>query len=32
MVCGPEDALNMFYGSGLEYLVMDDILVTKVTS
>lgn len=29
MVCSPRDALNMFYGSGLEYLVMEDILVTK---
>lgn len=29
MVCSPEDALNMFYGSDLEYLVMEDVLVTK---
>jgi len=29
MVCSPEDALNMFYGSDLQYLVMEDILVTK---
>ncbi|MFW5450643.1 MAG: carbamoyltransferase [Methylophagaceae bacterium] len=29
MVCSPTDALNMFYGSDLEYLVMEDILVTK---
>ncbi|HEC06872.1 MAG TPA: carbamoyltransferase [Thiolapillus brandeum] len=29
MVCSPEDALNMFYGSDLEYLIMEDILVTK---
>jgi carbamoyltransferase len=29
MVCSPEDALNMFYGSDLRYLVMQDILVTK---
>ncbi len=29
MVCSPLDALNMFYGSDLEYLVMEDILVTK---
>ncbi len=29
MVCSPVDALNMFYGSDLEYLVMEDILVTK---
>ena len=30
MVCSPTDALNMFYGSDLEYLVMEDILVKKV--
>lgn len=30
MVCSPTDALNMFFGSDLEYLVMEDILVTKV--
>jgi carbamoyltransferase len=29
MVCSPTDALNMFFGSDLEYLVMEDILVTK---
>ncbi|KAF3978330.1 MAG: hypothetical protein HFP77_02395 [Methylococcales symbiont of Iophon sp. n. MRB-2018] len=29
MVCSPLDALNMFYGSDLEYLVMEAILVTK---
>jgi carbamoyltransferase len=29
MVCSPEDALNMFYGSDLEYLVMEDVLVRK---
>jgi len=29
MVCSPTDALNMFYGSDLEYLVMEDILITK---
>jgi carbamoyltransferase len=29
MVCSPTDALNMFYGSDLEYLIMEDILVTK---
>lgn len=29
MVCNPEDALNMFFGSDLEYLVMEDILITK---
>lgn len=29
MVCSPTDALNMFFGSDLEYLIMEDILVTK---
>ncbi|MEQ8484523.1 MAG: carbamoyltransferase [Pseudomonadales bacterium] len=29
MVCSPEDALNMFFGSDLEYLVLGDFLVTK---
>jgi len=29
MVCSPTDALNMFYGSDLEFLIMEDILVTK---
>jgi carbamoyltransferase len=29
MVCSPEDALHMFYGSDLQYLIMEDILVTK---
>jgi len=29
VVCTPEDALNMFYGSDLQYLIMQDILVTK---
>ena len=29
MICSPTDALNMFYGSDLEYLIMEDILVTK---
>ena len=29
MICSPIDALNMFYGSDLEYLVMGDVLVTK---
>jgi carbamoyltransferase len=31
MVCSPEDALNMFFGSDLEYLVLEDFLVTKVS-
>ncbi|WP_263769846.1 carbamoyltransferase [Propionivibrio soli] len=30
MICSPTDALNMFYGSDLEYLVMEDILVRKI--
>ena len=29
MVCSPEDALDMFFGSDLEYLVLEDYLVTK---
>ncbi|HAJ93189.1 MAG TPA: carbamoyltransferase [Gammaproteobacteria bacterium] len=29
MVCSPADALNMFYGSDLEYLIMEDVLVRK---
>jgi len=29
MVCSPYDALNMFYNSDLEYLIMEDILITK---
>ena len=29
MVCSPTDALNMFFGSDLEFLVLEDILVTK---
>jgi carbamoyltransferase len=29
MVCAPADALNMFYGSDLPYLIMEDILVRK---
>jgi carbamoyltransferase len=29
MVCSPADALNMFFGSDLEYLVIEDYLVTK---
>lgn len=29
MVCSPTDALTMFYGSDLEYLVMENILLTK---
>lgn len=29
MVCSPMDALNMFYGSDLRYLIMEDVLVVK---
>jgi carbamoyltransferase len=29
MICSPRDALDMFFGSDLQYLVMEDILVTK---
>ena len=32
MVCSPQDALNMFFGSDLEYLVLEDTLVTKAPS
>ena len=30
MVCSPTDALNMIYGSDLQYLMMEDVLVKKV--
>ncbi|MDB4349446.1 carbamoyltransferase [Omnitrophica bacterium] len=29
IVCSPQDAINMFYGSGLQYLVMGDYLIEK---
>ncbi|MBU4376403.1 MAG: carbamoyltransferase, partial [Candidatus Omnitrophica bacterium] len=29
MICSPDDALNMFYGSGLEYLIMGNYLIKK---
>ncbi len=29
IVCTPMDALNMFFGSDLEYLLMEEVLVTK---
>lgn len=29
MVCSPEDALNMFFGCDLEFMIMENILVTK---
>ncbi len=32
MVCSPTDALNMFYGSDLNYLIMEDILIKKDVS
>ncbi len=31
MVCSPEDAIAMFYGCGLEYLVLGDRLICKNT-
>ncbi|MDT8440437.1 MAG: carbamoyltransferase [Desulfuromonadales bacterium] len=31
MICSPTDALNMFYGSDLQYLIMEDVLVVKKT-
>ncbi|MDH5736824.1 MAG: carbamoyltransferase, partial [Gammaproteobacteria bacterium] len=29
MVCSPRDALNMFFGSDLQYLFLENLLVTK---
>jgi carbamoyltransferase len=29
MICSPADALNMFFGSDLRYLIMQDVLVAK---
>ena len=29
MICSPEDALTMFYGSDLQYLAMEDFLIRK---
>ena len=29
LVCTPEDALNMFLGTDLNYMIMEDVLVTK---
>jgi carbamoyltransferase len=29
IVCTPTDALDMFYGSDLRYLIMEDVLVKK---
>ncbi len=31
MICSPTDALNMFFDSDLEFLFLEDILVTKQT-
>ena len=32
IVCTPDDALNMFFASDLQYLIMEDVLVTKKTA
>lgn len=32
MVCSPQDALNMFFACDLEYLMLEDYLVTKTSS
>lgn len=29
IICTPEEAIEMFFGSDLEYLIMQDVLVTK---
>ena len=29
LICSPEDAVDMFVGSELDYMIMEDILVTK---
>jgi carbamoyltransferase len=29
MICSPADALDMFFGSDLQYLIMEDVLVVK---
>jgi carbamoyltransferase len=29
LVCSPEDALNMFLGTDLDYFIMEDVLVSK---
>ncbi len=31
MICSPTDALNMFFGSDLQYLIMEDVLVVKAS-
>jgi carbamoyltransferase len=30
MICSPTDALNMFFGSDLQYLIMEDVLISKL--
>lgn len=30
MVCSPTDALDMFFGSDLQYLIMEDLLIRKL--
>jgi carbamoyltransferase len=32
MICSPTDALNMFFGSDLQYLIMEDVLVVKASN
>jgi carbamoyltransferase len=29
LACSPDDALDIFLGTGLQYLVMEDLLITK---
>lgn len=29
LICSPQDALEMFFGSDLDYMIMQDLLVTK---
>ena len=29
LVCSPEDAVNMFMGTDLNYMIMENVLVTK---
>ena len=29
MICSPTNALNMFYGSDVQYLIMENVLVMK---
>jgi len=29
IVCTPADALDMFFGSDLRFLIMEDVLLTK---